>query len=121
MGTELKWRLWWSHAQASAARACYYPGSKAKWADIVQRYPGAQLLGVFPPGCDTDDAMPWALIRDVTPGPTEYILRNEPWCGVLAEVVLDGADHPVEFMRQVCVSVLACVVHIEGHTKHTLA
>ena len=67
----------------------------------MQRYPGAQLLGAFPPGCDTEGAMPWALIRDVTPSPTEYILRNEPWCGVLAEVVLDGADHPVEFMHQV--------------------
>jgi hypothetical protein len=64
------WRVAWL-PQESAARACYYPGSKAKWADIVQRYPGAQLLGTFPPGSETADSVPWALIRDVAPGPDE--------------------------------------------------
>ena len=72
---------------AAAPRYAYYPGSDARYAAFLSRYPHAEVLGRSPgagPG-----AVPWTLVADLTANLAESALSSEAWCGVLAEVPLD--------------------------------
>ncbi len=75
-------------------RYAYYPGAEARYAEFVRHYPQAQALGA-----DGRGVVPWTFIPDVTPAGEDYALRNEAFCGVLAEVSLDASD-PVDYLRK---------------------
>jgi len=67
-------------------RKAYYPGADARHRAFLDAYPGALILGAR-----EEEAVPWTAIPDVpeTPG---HALREEAFCGILAEVTLDVAD-----------------------------
>jgi len=88
------------HLQACSARACYYPGSKEKYDAYMTHYPHAKLLGVERAEGACQSTVRWALARGVEAAEGEFALVNEPWCGVLTEVVVDCGNDPVEFITK---------------------
>ena len=72
---------------ATPARKAYYPGAQTRYQTFVDTYPQAKALAER-----TDDVVPWTILPDVKPDASEYALRNEAFCGVLAEVALPATD-----------------------------
>ena len=83
------------HAELKQAtpRKAYYPGAAQRYQGFIEHYPQAQALGQAGEGI-----VPWTVIPNVPPDPSQYALTNEAFCGVLAEVALE-ADTPVDFLR----------------------
>lgn len=73
-------------------RQAYYPGAQKRYEAFVDAYPAAEALGARPEG-----AVPWTLLPDVAPLRSEYALSHEAFCGVVADVAVEGAD-AVEFL-----------------------
>ncbi len=104
------------------ARKAYYPGAMARYDAFLEHYPKAQPVG--PSG---DGIVPWTVIPDVPPTPEEYALRNEAFCGVLAEVTLPATD-ATEFLTQlvpfgndVSWGTLSTIILIDPRTRARLA
>jgi acyl-CoA reductase-like NAD-dependent aldehyde dehydrogenase len=68
-------------------RKAYYPGAEDRYAKFLDAYPRAKKLGK-----EGEGVVPWTLIPDVAADANEYALRNEAFCGVLAEVSIDASD-----------------------------
>ncbi len=68
-------------------RKAYYPGAEDRYAKFIEAYPRAKKLGT-----EGEGVVPWTLIPDVAADANEYALRNEAFCGVLAEVSIDASD-----------------------------
>jgi len=81
------------------ARKAYYPGARDRHGAFVAKYPDAMVLGSIPAG-DADDVVPWTAIPDVSSDAGGYALTNEAFCGVVAEVTLDVADHKGGMLRE---------------------
>lgn len=83
--------------RALPPRRAYYPGAHARHARFLAAHPRAETLGT-----PAADALPWTLIpglaADVTDDPC---FREESFCAVLAETVLDGPDVPTFLARAV--------------------
>jgi len=73
-------------------RQAYYPGAQKRYEEFVDAYPAAEVLGARPAG-----AVPWTLLPDVAPRRAEYALSHEAFCGVVADVAVEGTD-AVEFL-----------------------
>ncbi len=111
------------HLRAAAPRRAYYPGARERWSALVDRYPGAAVLGQDGGG---ESDVPWTILRDVPPRAGEPALERESFCGVVATTTLD-ATSPVEFLSRavpfandVCWGNLSCamLVHPTTHEDH---
>ncbi len=105
-------------------RKAYYPGAEQRYAQFVEKYPKAKVLGQQGP-----QIVPWTVLPDVPAQKGEYALSNEAFCGVLAETSLDAKDAP-DFMAKVTAfaneelwGTLSCMVliHPETQKQHAAA
>lgn len=78
--------------RALPERTAWYPGARERWMRFAHEY-GAQL----PPRSEGE--LPFLLLRDVPPSGDELAMREEAFCGVLAETALDEGD-PAAFLEQ---------------------
>jgi aldehyde dehydrogenase (NAD(P)+) len=91
---ELLERVEKSIAKADVRQA-YYPGAEQRWAQFTQGRAGVRVIGKAGPG-----QLPWAIIPDVDPGKKDdRAFTTEPFCAVLSETGLEGAD-PVAFLEK---------------------
>jgi acyl-CoA reductase-like NAD-dependent aldehyde dehydrogenase len=104
--------------RATAPRKAYYPGAEQRYGAFLDKYPQAKVVGEKGPGI-----VPWTVIPDVKPDGNEYALRNEAFCGVLAEVALPATD-AVEFLSKAtrfandeCWGTLSTCLLIHGETE----
>jgi hypothetical protein len=103
-------------------RQAYYPGAVERYAAYRERYPQAQVVGE-----EASGAVPWTLIPDVPPDSSEYVLRQEAFCGLLAEVSLDAATAPeylersVAFCNDTLWGTLSCAMLVDRPTRRSHA
>jgi acyl-CoA reductase-like NAD-dependent aldehyde dehydrogenase len=109
------------HLARAAPRKAYYPGAQQRYQAFLDNYPQARPLQPR-----ADDIVPWTLIPGVKPDPSEYALRNEAFCGVLAIVELDASSpadflaRAVPFANDVCWGTLSCSVLVDPRTQKAL-
>ncbi|MGF1464829.1 MAG: aldehyde dehydrogenase family protein [Sandaracinaceae bacterium] len=96
-------------------RLAYYPGAEQRYAAFLERYPASKALVERSEG-----VVPWTVIPNVPADASEYALRTEAFCGVLAEVALEAGD-PVPFLRKMvpfandaCWGTLSCTMLVHG-------
>ena len=81
--------------QSLPPRRAYYPGAGERWTKYTRGRTGMKTCGTATKGGTT-----WALLRNLQgTDASEPIFRNEPFCSVLAEVVIDATD-PAGFLEQ---------------------
>ncbi len=104
------------------ARKAYYPTAQATWERFTAKYPDHEALGEVPEG-----ALPWTILKGVTPQEGEYALGNEPWCGIFSFVELE-ATTPSEFLaaavpyaNDLCWGTLTINVLIHPKTETTVS
>jgi acyl-CoA reductase-like NAD-dependent aldehyde dehydrogenase len=103
----------------TAPRQAYYPGAQQRYQAFCDRYPQAQPYTAS----STASTVPWTVIPDVPNRPNEYALTTEAFCGVIAEVALEGhtaADflpQAVQFANQTLWGNLSCVLLVDGKTQ----
>ncbi|MHC4836880.1 MAG: aldehyde dehydrogenase family protein [Planctomycetota bacterium] len=78
--------------RALPPRPAWYPGAVERWTRFVHHYGGS----VDP---HEPEHLPFVLLRDVPSDAEELALREEAFCGVLAETALDVTD-PEDFLEQ---------------------
>jgi hypothetical protein len=107
---------------AAPPRKAYYPGAEQRYKAFLEHYPKAHVVGK-----KQDGVVPWTILPNVSSSPDEYALRNEAFCGVLAEVALE-ATTPKEFMDAVlpfandtCWGTLSTCVLIHPSTERELS
>jgi acyl-CoA reductase-like NAD-dependent aldehyde dehydrogenase len=105
--------------RAVPARRAYYPGADQRYRMFVDSHPNAEVLGAAPEG-----ALPWTLIPNLDPNNADDLcFRQEPFCGVLHEVALPGADAltflpaAVKFCNETVWGTLGCSVLIHPATR----
>jgi acyl-CoA reductase-like NAD-dependent aldehyde dehydrogenase len=77
------------------SRKAYYPGAQDRYQKFLDTYPQAEAL------CErADQVVPWTFIPDVPARKGEYALTSEAFCGVLADVALEDAGDPRDFLRK---------------------
>jgi acyl-CoA reductase-like NAD-dependent aldehyde dehydrogenase len=106
------------------SRRAYYPGALERYGAFLDRYPQARPLSAGGPG-----VVPWTWIPDVPARAGEYALNTEAFCGVLAEVTLDGgrigdpaaflAD-AVRFANERVWGTLSCTVLVSNAARAAL-
>lgn len=76
--------------QKGQVRRAYYPGAEERFRQFTENRPGLRLLGNPKPG-----ELPYAIIPDIDPARVDDVaFCQEPWCSVLSETRLEGADVP---------------------------
>jgi acyl-CoA reductase-like NAD-dependent aldehyde dehydrogenase len=75
-------------------RDAYYPGTRERFAAIVEAHPEAELLGGGRPG-----SLPWGLLPDVEQETARDMGRREVFAPLLTEVSFDTAS-PAELIRR---------------------
>ncbi|WP_263452127.1 aldehyde dehydrogenase family protein [Hyalangium gracile] len=81
----------------TSVRRAWYPGAEQRWKQFTEGRKGLRLVGT--PG---QGELAFALVPDVDPFQAEdRVFTQEPWCTVLSETGLPGADDPVAFLEQV--------------------
>jgi acyl-CoA reductase-like NAD-dependent aldehyde dehydrogenase len=100
------------------ARHAYYPGAVERYRSFRARYPASQVVG--PPD---DEGVPWTVIRGLHESSDDYVLRNEAFCGLLAELSL-AADDAVDFLERAVAfanerlwGTLSCAVIVDDATR----
>lgn len=79
----------------AAARRAYYPGARDRWTAYSK---GRSSVRQF--GSETDDVLPWTLVRDLDPNDREErAFASESFCSILFETEIGSAD-PIEFLDQ---------------------
>jgi acyl-CoA reductase-like NAD-dependent aldehyde dehydrogenase len=69
-------------------RRAYYPGAQDRWRHFTEGRSGVRVIGKAREG-----ELPYALIVDVDPTQVDdAVFNQEPWCSVLSETRLPGAD-----------------------------
>lgn len=103
-------------------RKAYYPGAQQRYEGFVKNYKNAKVLGE-----QGDQIVPWTLLPDVPAKKGEYALTNEAFCGVIAEVAIDGDDaraflkNAVAFANDDCWGTLSCCLLIHPTTERAYA
>jgi len=103
--------------RATPPRRAYYPGALDRYRAFMERYPQARVLGD-----GGEDVVPWTLIRDLTEGGDDYVLREEAFCGLLAEYSVEAADaadyleRAVELANERVWGTLSCALIVDGRT-----
>lgn len=81
--------------QSLPPRSAYYPGAGERWTKTTRGRTGMKTCGTPATGRTR-----WALLRNLqATDVSEPLFRNEPFCSVLAEVVIDAAD-PAAFLER---------------------
>lgn len=99
-------------------RKAYYPGAQSRYEGFVAQYEQAEVLGQ-----QAEGVVPWTFIPSVSAKKGEYALKNEAFCGVLAEVSLDAADPAaflkaaVDFCNDEMWGTLSCMMLIDAKTQ----
>jgi acyl-CoA reductase-like NAD-dependent aldehyde dehydrogenase len=104
-------------------RKAYYPGARARYAEFLERYPAARVLGQ---GGDDEGVVPWTAIPGVAPNDA-YALRHEAFCGLVSEVELDAPDYggasvprfleqAVKLANESCWGTLSCCLLVHPQT-----
>ena len=95
-------------------RETFYPGAAVRHHEFLAAHPHAERFGR-----GSESTMPWLLIPDVDPAETaDPCFTVEPFCGILSETALPGADaaafvdHAVDWVNEnvrgtLCVQLLA--------------
>ncbi|MBW4582511.1 MAG: aldehyde dehydrogenase family protein [Tildeniella nuda ZEHNDER 1965/U140] len=109
------------------ARNAYYPGAKERYQAFLARYPEAIALSsvtIAPQHCEEpQNTLPWTFIPNVPARAGEYILTQEAFCGVLAEVSLEASDagafltQAVDFVNEQVWGNLSCTVLVDSQTQ----
>jgi aldehyde dehydrogenase (NAD(P)+) len=77
----------------AAARRAYYPGAQDRYRSYTKDRPTLRRFGT-----ETDDVLPWTVVRDLDPNDREErAYAAESFCSVLFETEIESAD-PVEFL-----------------------
>lgn len=71
--------------RAHPARKAYYPGAERLWENFTEQYPDAHVLGE-----KSEGVVPWTVLHGVEAREGEYALVNEPWCGVISVIDIEG-------------------------------
>jgi acyl-CoA reductase-like NAD-dependent aldehyde dehydrogenase len=109
----------------TSARKAYYPGAQGRYQAFLARYPEARVVGSRPSDAP-DDVVPWTVIPGVTTD-DDYALKNEAFCGLVAEVEVDVPDHggpsvarflreAVKFANESCWGTLSCCLLVHPAT-----
>jgi acyl-CoA reductase-like NAD-dependent aldehyde dehydrogenase len=104
------------------ARQAYYPGTAERYRGFLDRYPQAEIVGE-----QAAHSVPWTVISKVPADGGEYALTTEAFCGILAEVQLEGAEaksflaEAVEFANTKIWGNLSCVVLVDALTQKKYA
>ena len=94
-------------------RKAYYPGAQQRYDGFLAHYDNAEALGDR-----SEEIVPWTIIPSVKAEKGEYALTTEAFCGVVAEVELEGADataflgNAVRFANEDVWGSLSCMVMI---------
>lgn len=73
-------------AQAAPRRA-YYPGARQRYEELLAGHDAQKL------GREEHDTLAWAFVRDLdAEDSSERLFTTEPFCGILSETALPGAD-----------------------------
>ncbi len=106
------------------ARKAYYPGALQRYQGFLDKYPQAEALGDTPAQDRGDQTVvPWTVIPDVAAEEGEYALTNEAFCGVLAEVEVEGDDagtflkNVVPFVNDKVWGTLSCMMLIHPESE----
>lgn len=84
-------------ALASAPRRhAYYPGAAERFERFTRGRAHVSLLGSELPDAN---GLPWALVEDVDSESDDLAFREEPWCAILTETALPGAE-PGAFLQR---------------------
>ena len=76
------------------SRYAYYPGARARFESLTEGRSEVERYGE-----ETEFHLPWTLIRNVeATNADDPIFSTEPFCSILSETTLDGAD-PVAFLE----------------------
>ncbi|MBL1320925.1 MAG: aldehyde dehydrogenase [Methylophaga sp.] len=75
-------------------RKAYYPGAKDRWDSLTKGHVDLAIMGK-----ENDGHLPWALIKSLSPSSDEAIYKNEPFCSVLAETMINTKD-TIEFLER---------------------
>ena len=108
------------------ARKAYYPGAKDRYAAFLAKYPQAVVVGTTPADA-AEEVVPWTVIPNVGPD-EDYALRNEAFCGIVAEVEVDapgpgGTSVPlflreaVKLANESCWGTLSCCLLVHPATE----
>jgi acyl-CoA reductase-like NAD-dependent aldehyde dehydrogenase len=77
----------------AAARRAYYPGAQDRYRSYTKDRATLRRFGT-----ETDDVLPWTMVRDLDPNDREErAFAAESFCSVLFETEIESAD-PVEFL-----------------------
>ena len=77
-------------------RRAYYPGAEERFRRFTEGRPGLRKVGQAGAG-----ELPFALIPNVSAENfRDRIFHDEPWCTVLSETCVPGADDPVKFLEE---------------------
>tara|TARA_Y100001954_G_scaffold239292_1_gene312746 strand:+ start:9323 stop:11020 length:1698 start_codon:yes stop_codon:yes gene_type:complete len=99
-------------------RKAYYPGAQQRYEGFLNHYPDAEPIGER-----SDDIIPWTIIPNVKAQKGEYAISNEAFCGVVAEVEIEGADatsylnNAVTFANEDIWGSLSCMMMIHPATQ----
>lgn len=74
------------HLAATPTRNAYYPTAQKTWETFTSEHEPTTL------GTAGEGELPWTVFEGVTPENGEYLLKNEPWCGITSFVELDATD-----------------------------
>ncbi len=99
-------------------RKAYYPGALVRYQQFIDRYGGETFSNE-----SDNQIIPWTLIPNLNEETDDYILREEAFCGILGELVLD-TDNPatflqkaVDFSNQKIWGNLSCAIFIHPQTQ----
>jgi aldehyde dehydrogenase (NAD(P)+) len=71
----------------AAPRRAYYPGARERYEELLMGHAVEKL------GREGRDVLAWAFVRDLDPDDSsEKLFSTEPFCGILSETALPGAD-----------------------------
>lgn len=99
-------------------RKAYYPGAHQRYDGFLSQYPDAEPMHER-----SEEVIPWTIIPNVKAQKGEYALTTEAFCGVVAEVELEGADassyleNAVRFANEEVWGSLSCMMMIHPKTQ----
>ncbi len=77
---------------STPARRAWYPGAEERYRKLTGNRGSVERIGA------TEGTLPWTLVLDLDPADAgEVAYRMEPFCSILSEVAVGGAD-PAEYL-----------------------
>lgn len=108
---------------ASPPRVAYYPGSRERWQQFVDKYAAQHEIV----GRDGADVVPWTIVRNVPMNHGEWALTCEGFCGLLniVDVPASAADEflakAVPFCNDELWGNLSCSLMVDPSTRERYA